>query len=343
MSETPQSTLKFRPQMLRHRQQNHWGRVLITTPAYFNWLSVGAWGLTCALFLWLSLTDFTDKRRVQGYLNTQVGVVRVYPSRVGMVDDVCVQQGDAVKRGQRLLRINTVVGGPGEESGDHERRVLDARKTALESEWRRLRDERDQWRPLLLKGYIARAEFQAKSDALLAVEKEQDQLRMAMIRHQQARRYWVRASIDGVVSSMRLTRGSPVNLLKPMLTVLPKNSMLIAELDVPVKHAGYLNVGAQVAMHYDAYVYQRFGVMKGTIQSISQSILTDADDDKPIKVGQPYYKVIVTLPQQRVRVNGQWRGLRQGMTLSAMVIGVKKTMWQWLFDPLLHDRDRFGA
>ena len=329
--------------MLRHRHQNHWGKVLITTPAHFKWLGFGAWGLTCALFLWLSVADFTDKRRVPGYLNTQFGVVRVYPSHVGMVDEVCVKQGDSVKRGQRLLRINTVLGGPDGRGVDEERRVMDARKAALDRELLRVRHELDQWRPLLLKGYIARGEFQVKCDALLALEKEQNQLRMAMIHHQQERLYWVRASIDGVVSSMRLTRGSPVSLLKPMLTLLPTNSTLVAELAVPVKHAGYLNVGAQVSMHYDAYAYQRFGVVKGTIQSISQSILTDADDDEPIKVGQPYYKVMVTLPQQMVRVNGQWRGLRQGMTLSAMVIGAKKKWWQWLFDPLLCDGDKFGA
>ena len=87
-------------------------------------------------------------------------------------------------------------------------------------------------------------------------------------------------------------------------------------------------------IRYDAYPYARFGTTKASIREIDQSILTDDEESNPIRIGQPYYKAIAILDKQSVKVYGRDKTIQQGMTLSAVIIGSKRKLWQWILDPL---------
>ena len=87
-------------------------------------------------------------------------------------------------------------------------------------------------------------------------------------------------------------------------------------------------------IRYDAFPYARFGGVGAYIDGISQSILTDVEEDKPIRIGEPYYKVTARLEQQFVRVYGQQKHMRHGMTVTAVIVGSRRKLWQWILDPI---------
>ena len=70
--------------------------------------------------------------------------------------------------------------------------------------------------------------------------------------------------------------------------------------------------------------------------SVTHSILSDQDEDKPLTIGEPYYRAIAQLDQQNVSLNGRSHRLQQGMTFTAVLSGASKTIWHWIFDPIVH-------
>ena len=124
------------------------------------------------------------------------------------------------------------------------------------------------------------------------------------------------------------------NLSKPLLKILPSHADLMASLFVPVKHSGFLHHKNKVIIRYDAYPNARFGSSIAEINEINRSIMTDEEEDKPIRIGEPYYKVTATLDKQVVSVYGATKNIQQGMTISAVIVGSKRKIWQWILDPL---------
>ena len=66
-------------------------------------------------------------------------------------------------------------------------------------------------------------------------------------------------------------------------------------------------------------------------------MLTDEDEEKPFRVGHPYYKATVLLEEQAIVLSGKARPLQQGMTLSAIVDGPRRKIWQWVVSPSQKD------
>ena len=77
-----------------------------------------------------------------------------------------------------------------------------------------------------------------------------------------------------------------------------------------------------------------FGAAKARVYEISKSVLTDDEEDKPIKIGEPYYKMSASLDKQFVTVYGKDKKIQHGMTVSAVIVGSKRKLWQWILDPL---------
>ena len=157
---------------------------------------------------------------------------------------------------------------------------------------------------------------------------------MDIINYKHDKSYVIRAPIDGIISSVSFHEGQYTNLTKPLMKILPSHADLMAELFIPVKQSGFLHRRNQVIIRYDAYPYARFGASKAHIIDISRSILTDEEEDKPIRIGQPYYKVTALLDKQFVTVYGKDKKIQHGMTISAVIVGSKRKMWQWILDPL---------
>ena len=324
----------FRPEAIAHATHKHHGAVFINTPVHYRVITLGCGVFVVCLILFVMFAEFSEKCIVTGYVNSTRGIAHAYPSRQGVIVKGYVSQGGHVKRGDPLFRIDTSDDGLGTSHSRDMFVPLQKRKGALDRDLAHKRQYLQALKPLLRKKYISSTDYQVKHDEILALEKQKNLLEMELIRYKQSRAYVVRAPTDGLVSAVMTHVGQHTQLGKPLLSILPRHAALIVELYIPVAKSGFLNPHDAITIHYDAYPYQRFGAAKGVIQTISQTILTDAEEDKPIRVRQPYYKVTATLDKHEVMAYGKPRQIQQGMTLSAVIIGSKKKLWQWILDPL---------
>ncbi len=73
------------------------------------------------------------------------------------------------------------------------------------------------------------------------------------------------AGSGGIVATMQAALGQPADPAKPLMTIVPPDSLLQAELYVPSRAIGFIQPGTKVRLLYDAFAYQRFGPGAGTI------------------------------------------------------------------------------
>lgn len=163
------------------------------------------------------------------------------------------------------------------------------------------------------------------------------QNQQALAQNEADRATELRASKDGTVSAILVKPGQTVDPGQALLSVMPKGSMLQAQLLVPSSAIGFVHNGTSVALHYQAFPYQKFGVQHGVVESVSRSALTPVEIT--ILLGQqmshqPLYRVMVKLDAQHVMAYGRAQTLRPGMQVDADLMLDRRRMIDWIFEPL---------
>lgn len=316
-----------------HSSKKIYGSVSINIPAPYPTMISGFVVLLIVFLIYSFNVDFTTTYMVKGYLNAQSGIARVYAARPGIINRSFVIAGQQVAERAPLFEIDTTLDNLAFKT---EQQLLQDRLDRLNHHIQVKTQYIQSLQPLLAKHYVSVATYQSVRDQLITLETSRHEVNMAILQHRHLRSYIVRAPIAGVISSLEAHVGQKVTITQPLLTVLPQQSELVAELYVPVAKSGFLQPGVKIALRYDAYPYQHFGVATAHIHTISKSVLNDREDDKPLQIGEPYYKVIAYLDRQTIPLYGQPHPLQQGMTCSALISGAHKTLWRWMIDPLHH-------
>ena len=147
--------------------------------------------------------------------------------------------------------------------------------------------------------------------------------------------YTVNAPTGGEVMALPIIAGQN---LEPGATVAlfrEARSRLQAELFVPPSAAGLLEIGQEVSIQYRAFPYKQFGSAKARIVSISRAPLTPAEvAASGFTVGESVYRVRAELDKPYMFAYGKAVPLQVGAALDAKIVLGKRTLLQWLFDPL---------
>jgi membrane fusion protein len=155
----------------------------------------------------------------------------------------------------------------------------------------------------------------------------------------------ISAPVTGVVASQLVKPGQAVQAGQPLLTLLPGNGKLEAELLVPSRAIGFIAPGDKVLLRYQAYPYQKFGHQQGIVARISRSALNQADLQALLGSAtqtEPLYRVTVRLAKQAITAYGKPELLKPGMTLEADVLGEKRKLIEWVFEPLYSLRGKMS-
>lgn len=324
----------FRAEVIQHKKEQFYGSVYINTPPQYVLIAIACSLFILLISLFLFFAEFSEKHIVLGYVNSTKAVVRVYPKMNGIIAESYIRQGKKIRKGANLFLIDTAYTGLFKRRDQDMASQLQKRKELIEKEIAYKTQNLFALRQLLQKKYVSLAEYNQKKEELLELENKKGLLEMDMINYNQSRSYLIRSPIDGIISSVLFKKGQYANSAKSLLTIIPDNAELVAELFIPAKKAGFLNKNSKVLIRYDAYPSQRFGTYQARIIEISQNIMTDEEEEKPIRIGEPYYKVIAKLEKQNVMVYGEVKQIQHGMTISAVVVGSKRKLWQWILDPL---------
>lgn len=125
--------------------------------------------------------------------------------------------------------------------------------------------------------------------------------------------------------------------------LMPAASRLEAEIFVPSRSAGFIRPGQQVTLMYDAFPHERFGVGQGTIRSVSEVpvSVSEATAGK-VALEETAFRVRVSLNRASVAAYGRSIPLQVGSRVRAAIVIDRRSLWQWLFDPIFAARGRRG-
>jgi membrane fusion protein len=152
------------------------------------------------------------------------------------------------------------------------------------------------------------------------------------------RAYVVRAPIAGRVSLVQANIGQTIDPHRLAIEIVPAHSKLQALLFVPARAAGFVRVGQRVRLLYDTFPYQKYGAYGGRITDVSQTILTSTDVTGPVTLREPAYRVVVALDRQDIEDHHKAIPLRPDLLLRADILLEKRSLMNWLLEPLLSAR-----
>lgn len=148
------------------------------------------------------------------------------------------------------------------------------------------------------------------------------------------RQFIVNAPVAGRIASVVVNVGQRVNPQLPLFSIIPEGSQLQANLYLPTRSIGFLEIGQEMNISYEAFSYQKFGTYRGTISQIAQSVIMPGEVASGLSFKEPVYKVVATLENQHILAYGKEIPLIPGMMLSADVALDERTLFEWLLEPL---------
>jgi membrane fusion protein len=156
------------------------------------------------------------------------------------------------------------------------------------------------------------------------------------------RAYMIRAPISGRVSALQARVGLSIEPAVPQMALVPSASTLQAELLVPARAIGFVEPGQPVRLAYDAYPFQRFGFFDGHVETVSRSQLRPTEVVGAIVPREPSYRVIVALDRQVITAFGRTLPLAADMTLKADIVFDRRSLMEWLLEPIMSLRGRWS-
>jgi len=172
------------------------------------------------------------------------------------------------------------------------------------------------------------------------VSRQISELKEGMSQVEARRETIIRAPMAGVVTNVAVNRGQSIAADAPLATVLPKGSGLHVELLVPTRAIGFVTKGSEVVLRYEAFPHERFGQYKGVITDIGRNVWTQGERIGPLSAKEPVYRVDVALEKQSIAALGQELPLRPGMLVNADLLLEKRTLLEWIFEPVLQLKGR---
>lgn len=259
--------------------------------------------------------------------------------------------------------------------------VIAAQQTLLQEKLSLYQQQQSQLNRLFQKGYVSELEFQQKKERHIIVKQEFESLARTLIDHQnelsqleyefvnipqkfktKAREikrqqsqlnrqltetqnsfnYTIKATHTGTITDIQVVEGETLHSVRPLLTVLPEGSTLIAELLLPTRSAGFVTEGDKAKLRFDAFPHQRFGFVNGTISRIDKTLITQEESHFPVQLAEPVYRLQAELDHQSIAGYDREFPFKSGMLFSADIILDKRTLIEWMLDPILSVKGRLN-
>ncbi|GAB4177908.1 MAG: HlyD family type I secretion periplasmic adaptor subunit [Coleofasciculaceae cyanobacterium] len=140
----------------------------------------------------------------------------------------------------------------------------------------------------------------------------------------------LRAPIEGTIFQFPIQRaGTVVQPGQAIAQIAPKGAVLVFKAQMPVPQSGFLRQGMPVKLKFDAYPFQDYGVVQGTLRWISP-------DSKPTPTGQSQqesFELEIALENPYLQSSNKRIALTPGQTATAEVIIRQRRIIDFLLDP----------
>lgn len=162
-----------------------------------------------------------------------------------------------------------------------------------------------------------------------------------LIENQAQQSIIIKANTSGTVSTVNADIGQLVDNNKPLLSILPQDNVLIAQLYVPSRAIGFVKTGDNVLLRYQAYPYQKFGHAQAEIISVAKTALAGQNLPTIGTVSlteqmnnEPLYIVRAKLEKQHIQAYGENMPLQVGMMLEGDILHETRKLYEWVLEPL---------
>ncbi len=334
----------FRKEALEHKKGSFLGKVTIASPISFTIWASSIFVIAIIIILFITFGKFSKHRQAVGVLVPNKGLINVYARSPGIVVEKLAKQGDTAIKDQPIYLISTEMHNP-ESQGVTAQLVESLEKQVIlqKNKLSSLEKTTEKYKKLLDEHFVSEQEYQNHYNLYLEAEINLRQIEQQLIDTRNKINHAVLSPASGTISTLVAMIGDRVVAEKPLASIIPEGAKLQGILFVRPHDIGFIKLGQKVLLKYDAYPYQNFGLYESTVVSIDESVLSQKDLDMPVPPqenanpyynNQTFYRVTVDLKDQNVMVYGKAQPLTAGMTIKGEIIGDKRTIWQWILDPI---------
>jgi HlyD family secretion protein len=136
------------------------------------------------------------------------------------------------------------------------------------------------------------------------------------------------APVSGVITDVTSTqRGDKIQANSPLGGVAPKDAKPVLKIEIAEHDRAFLHEGLPVKLKFNAFPYQRYGLISGTLAYISPATKPSLQDKQPVYEGR------VTLDKDYYEIAGTRYPLRYGMTASAEIVVRERRLIDLGLDP----------
>jgi len=155
----------------------------------------------------------------------------------------------------------------------------------------------------------------------------------------------LKAPQDGIIKDVAThTIGTVISPGTILMTLVPKDEILRAEVWVSNQDVGFIHQGQATKVKLASYQFQKYGMVQGEVAHLSadatdanqQGTGTTAPPNAKSPNGQPYaYRALVDLKAQELIVDGIKHALSPGMQVTAEIHLGTRTILEYLLSPVM--------
>ena len=224
-------------------QSRYWARSI-------SWTLIGgtAFGL-----LWVSIAKTEEIIVTLGKLEPIGGVLEVQMPLEGVAKEILVKEGDRVKKGQVLIKLDT-------ESSEAKRKATLSSLNINQQILSKLGT-------LVKEGAVSELQYLQQQNRISELKSELVQTEVVM-RYQE-----IIAPANGIVFDLKPKgSGFVARTSEPVLKIVPYDK-LKARVEIPSKSIGFVSLGKTADISIDSFPSTDFGVIEGVVQRIGSDAL----------------------------------------------------------------------
>jgi hemolysin D len=136
------------------------------------------------------------------------------------------------------------------------------------------------------------------------------------------------APVSGVVTDLTSTQpGDKVQANTPLGGIAPSNARSVVKVEIAENDRAFLREGLPVKLKFNAFPYQRYGVINGTLEYVSPATKPAA------QTKQPVYEARISLERDYYQVAETRYPLRYGMTAAVEIVVRQRRLIDLALDP----------
>ena len=182
------------------------------------------------------------------------------------------------------------------------------------------------------------------------VQKENGLAETLVKAEQKAKLQALKAPVDGTVQQLAVhTVGGVVTPSQELMVVVPANSRLEIEANIPNRDIGFIQAGQEAEIKVDTFNFTKYGLIHGHVLSFSQDSIKRQKPSDPAKeksassvadTSEPQgqemvYQARISLDQTDMLIDGKRVQLSPGMAVTAEIKTGSRSVLSYLLSPIL--------